>query len=96
MSDDRKGWTEREIAAARAQTESIRERLAARRQKRNNLIAAATQNALPLKNPDVSAVAAFVASGKLPNTSVPSITPLVSESATETPSLIKQTEEGWS
>lgn len=93
---DRKGSTESEIAAARAQTESIRERLAARRQKRNNLIAAATQNALPLKNPDVSAVAAFVASGKLSKTPVSSITPLVSESTTDASSLVKRTEEGWS
>ncbi|KAL5111187.1 N6-adenosine-methyltransferase catalytic subunit [Taenia crassiceps] len=90
---DRKGSTESEIAAARAQTESIRERLAARRQKRNNLIAAATQNALPLKNPDVSAVAAFLASGKLSKTSLSSITPLVSGSATDASSLIKRTEE---
>ncbi|VDM18768.1 unnamed protein product [Hydatigera taeniaeformis] len=90
---DRKGSTESEIAAARAQTESIRERLAARRQKRNNLIAAATQNALPLKNPDVSAVAAFLAAGKLSKPSVSSVASSVSESGLDSSSLTKRAEE---
>nr|CDS18691.1 n6 adenosine methyltransferase 70 kDa [Echinococcus granulosus] len=87
---DRKGSTESDIAAARAQTESIRERLAARRQKRNNLIAAATQNALPLKNPDASAVAALLASGKLPKTLVSLTTPLASKSVTDASSSLKR------
>ena len=64
---DLKGSTGSEVAAARAETESIRERLAARRQKRSDLIAAATKNALPLNNPNPSTVSTLFKRGVLSN-----------------------------
>ncbi|EUB56246.1 N6-adenosine-methyltransferase subunit [Echinococcus granulosus] len=92
VMSSRKGSTESEIAAARARTKSIRERLAARRRKRNDLIAAATQNALPLKNPDISVVAALSTSGKPSKTLVSSTTQLASESVIDASSSVKGAE----
>ncbi|CDS43365.1 hypothetical protein EmuJ_001112100 [Echinococcus multilocularis] len=81
----RKGSTEDKIAAARA-------RLAVRRRNRNDLIAAATQNALPLKNPDISVVAALSSSGKPSKTLVSSTTQLASESVIDASSPVKGAE----
>ncbi|VDD83234.1 unnamed protein product [Mesocestoides corti] len=83
MMSEHTDSTGNEIAAARAQTVSIRERLAARRQKRNNLIAAATKNVMPLKKSAVSTVAALLAAAQLPKPHQPvqSTSPRNSEDA---------------
>lgn len=80
-----------EIAAAKAQTESFRERLAARRQKRNQLIAAATNSALPLNISSSSNVAALLAQINPQEPSKILVPPAIPKSP---PSLIKQPDEG--
>lgn len=83
-----------EIAAAKAQTESFRERLAARRQKRNQLIAAATNSTLPLNLPGALNMAAIFAAKNRTEQSKLSVLPTIPKSPHDKSSTNKHSDEG--
>lgn len=91
---DQPSSTNSEIAAAKAQTESFRERLAARRQKRSQLIAAVTNSTVPLKVPSASNIAAILTAKNPPEQSKSPILSTKPQRSSEKQGTLKQTDEG--
>ncbi|VDL43703.1 unnamed protein product [Hymenolepis diminuta] len=91
---DRDISTNSEIAAAKAQTESFRERLAARRQKRNQLIAAAAKSTHPLNLPGALNMTAIFAAKSRTERSKLLVLPTIPKSPLDKPSTNKHSDEG--